>query len=486
MTDSRLAIVVLAAGQGTRMKSATPKVLHELAGVPLVGHVLATAQALDAQHLLVVVRHERERVAEAVARLAASARLIDQDEVPGTGRAVELAVAALPEDFDGDVLILSGDVPLLDADTLRELVAAHRGSSASGTVLSTNVPDPTGYGRIIRDRDGALARIVEHKDASAAERAIDEINAGVYVFGASALRDKLAALSTANAQGEKYLTDVIEALRAAGMDVSAVPTPDSWKVEGINDRAQLAEAAARLNALIVGGWQLAGVTVQDPATTWIDLAVRLEPDATILPNTQLKGATVVASGAVVGPDTTLVDTEVGAGAEVRRTDATLAVIGPGATVGPFTYLRPGTELAADGKVGAFVEVKNAKIGAGAKVPHLSYIGDASIGEGANIGAGGITANYDGVAKHRTEIGAHVKTGAHTVMVAPVRIGAGAYTGAGTTIRKDVPAGALALDVSPQRNLDGWVEAHRPGSAASEAAREAQSSAAAHDEEGQGQ
>ncbi|GAA4180136.1 bifunctional UDP-N-acetylglucosamine diphosphorylase/glucosamine-1-phosphate N-acetyltransferase GlmU [Gryllotalpicola koreensis] len=485
MTDSRLAIVVLAAGQGTRMKSATPKVLHELAGVPLLGHVLNTALALDAAHLLVVVRHERDRVAAAVAELAASARLIDQDEVPGTGRAVEQALTALPADFDGDVLILSGDVPLLDADTLRALVAAHRDGGDSGTLLSTVVPDPTGYGRIVRDADGALARIVEHKDASSVERAIDEINAGVYVFGVAALRDKLAGLSTANVQGEKYLTDVVAALRAAGMDVNAVPTPDSWKVEGINDRAQLSEAAARLNALIVRGWQLAGVTVQDPATTWIDLAVRLEPDATILPNTQLKGATVVAAGAEVGPDTTLVDTEVGAGATVKRTDATLAVIGAGATVGPFSYLRPGTELGADGKIGAFVEVKNGKIGERAKVPHLSYIGDAEIGAGANIGAGGITANYDGVNKHRTEIGPEAKTGAHTVFVAPVRVGAGAYTAAGATIRKDVPPGALAMAVSPQRNLERWVHANRPGSTADQAARDAQGSADAQHEEGQG-
>ncbi len=356
MTDSRLAIVVLAAGQGTRMRSATPKVLHELAGVPLLGHVLATAQTLDAAQLLVVVRHERERVAAAVTGLAASARIIDQDEVPGTGRAVELAVAALPPDFDGDVLILSGDVPLLDADTLRTLLDGHRAAGAAGTLLSTVVPDPSGYGRIVRDAEGALARIVEQKDASASERTIDEINAGVYVFGANELRDKLAKLTTANAQGEKYLTDVVAALRAAGMDVSALPTPDSWKVEGINDRAQLSEAAARLNALIVRGWQLAGVTVQDPASTWIDLAVRLERDVTILPNTQLTGATVVAEGATVGPDTTLLDTEVGAGARVTRTDAVLAVIGARASVGPFAQLRPAANVAEDAVTGSFVEI----------------------------------------------------------------------------------------------------------------------------------
>ncbi|WP_022881408.1 bifunctional UDP-N-acetylglucosamine diphosphorylase/glucosamine-1-phosphate N-acetyltransferase GlmU [Gryllotalpicola ginsengisoli] len=480
MTDSRLAIVVLAAGQGTRMRSATPKVLHELAGLPLIGHVLHTAQALDAAHLLVVVRHERDRVAAAATELAPTAVIVDQDEIPGTGRAVEQAVAAIPAGFDGDLLVLSGDVPLLDADTLARLLEAHRASAAAGTLLSTTVPDPTGYGRVVRDAEGALQRIVEHQDASEAERAIDEINSGVYVFGVNALRDQLASLTVANAQGEKYLTDVIGALREAGMDVSAVPTPDSWKLEGVNDRAQLSAAAARLNALIVRGWQLAGVTIQDPETTWIDLQVRLEPDVTILPGTQLKGATVVAEGATVGPDSTLTDTEVGRGATVTRTDATLAVIGDGASVGPFAYLRPGAELGPDGKIGTFVEVKNGRIGAGAKVPHLSYIGDAEIGAGANIGAGGITANYDGVDKHRTVIGAAVKTGAHNVFVAPVRIGDGAYTGAGTTIRKDVPAGALAIDVAPQRNLDGWVHTHRPGSAADLAAQQAIGSEHAQD------
>ncbi len=480
VTDSRLAIVVLAAGQGTRMRSATPKVLHELAGLPLIGHVLHTAQALDAAHLLVVVRHERDRVAAAATELAPTAVIVDQDEIPGTGRAVEQAVAAIPAGFDGDLLVLSGDVPLLDADTLARLLEAHRASAAAGTLLSTTVPDPTGYGRVVRDAEGALQRIVEHQDASEAERAIDEINSGVYVFGVNALRDQLASLTVANAQGEKYLTDVIGALREAGMDVSAVPTPDSWKLEGVNDRAQLSAAAARLNALIVRGWQLAGVTIQDPETTWIDLQVRLEPDVTILPGTQLKGATVVAEGATVGPDSTLTDTEVGRGATVTRTDATLAVIGDGASVGPFAYLRPGAELGPDGKIGTFVEVKNGRIGAGAKVPHLSYIGDAEIGAGANIGAGGITANYDGVDKHRTVIGAAVKTGAHNVFVAPVRIGDGAYTGAGTTIRKDVPAGALAIDVAPQRNLDGWVHTHRPGSAADLAAQQAIGSEHAQD------
>ncbi|NNC11354.1 bifunctional UDP-N-acetylglucosamine diphosphorylase/glucosamine-1-phosphate N-acetyltransferase GlmU [Planctomonas sp. JC2975] len=480
MTDPNLAIIVLAAGQGTRMKSATPKLLHPLAGAPIVSHVLATARAMDPALILAVVRHERDRVSEVIEAELPDAVIIDQDHVPGTGRAVEQAVADLPEGFNGDVLVLNGDVPLLDADTLRELIDGHRASGAAATVLSSVVSDATGYGRIVRAADGGLERIVEHKDATAAERAIDEINAGIYVFGVSALRDQLAYLRTDNAQGEKYLTDMVELLHRAGSSVSAVPVAESWKAEGINDRAQLSEAAARLNALIVRGWQLNGVTVQDPATTWIDLTVTLAPDVTILPGTQLKGATTVEKDAVIGPDTTLVDCEVGEGAKVKRTDATLAVIGARASVGPFSYLRPGTVLDADGKIGTFVETKNSHIGQGSKVPHLSYIGDSNVGRGVNLGAGTITANYDDLTKHRTEIGDEVHTGSHNVFVAPVRIGDGAKTGAGAVIRKDVPAGALALSVAPQRNIEGWVEKNRSGTAAAEVAERARSAQEAND------
>ncbi len=475
MTDERLAIIVLAAGQGTRMKSATPKLLHEIAGVPLIGHVLATAGQLDAAYTITVVRHERDRVQEVVHDHFPSSVIVDQDDIPGTGRAVEQAVAALPEGFDGDVLVVSGDVPLLDAATLTELIAAHRASRASATLLSAVLDDPAGYGRIVRTDDGMLDRIVEHKDATDSERALREINAGVYVFGLAQLRDQLAQVTTANAQGEKYLTDVIGLLRRAGSDVAAVPVSEPWLVAGINDRAQLSEAAAKLNALIVRGWQLNGVTVVDPATTWIDLKASLAEDVTVLPGTQIKGATSIARGAVVGPDTTLVDCEIGENAEVKRTDATLSVVGAGASVGPFAYLRPNTVLDADGKIGTFVETKNSHIGAGSKVPHLSYIGDTEVGVGSNVGAGTITANYDGVNKHRTQVGSHVRTGSHNVFVAPVRIGDGAYTGAGTVVRKDVPSGALAITVTPQRNMAGWVEENRPGTDAATAAAAANKS-----------
>ena len=473
MTDSRLAVIVLAAGQGTRMKSARPKVLHPIAGIPMIGHVLATARALDAAHVITVVRHERDAVAATVVDLMPDAAIVDQDEIPGTGRAVELGLAALPDDFDGDVVVISGDVPLLDAATLTELIATHRSVATAATILSTVMGDPTGYGRIVRDEDGNVNRIVEQRDADATERLIDEVNSGSYVFAAASLRRLLPRVSADNAQGERYLTDVIALIHADALIISAMPT-EPWIVAGINDRVQLGEAAARLNAMIVRGWQLAGVTVRDPASTWIDRQVSIAEDVELLPGTHLAGATRVERGARIGPQTTLLDCEVGEDAVVNRTDATLAVIGARASVGPFAYLRPGTLLGADGKIGTFVETKNADIGAHSKVPHLSYIGDTTVGEGSNIGAGTITANYDGVNKHATVVGSHVRTGSHNVFVAPVRIGDGAYTGAGTVVRKDVPAGALAINVAPQRNREGWVAENRAGTPAADAAARAES------------
>ena len=477
MTDQNLAIVVLAAGQGTRMKSVTPKLLHSLGGLPILAHVLRTDSQLDAAHVIAVVRHERDRVIEVITKEIPNATIVDQDDTPGTGRALEQALDALPPEFSGDVLVVNGDVPLLDVDTLRSLLHEHRAHEAVATLLSNFPSDVTGYGRIVRTESGGLDHIVEHKDASEAEREIGEVNAGIYVFGVAALRDALASITTDNAQGEKYLTDVIGVLRSAGFDVDALPVSESWLVEGINDRAQLSEAAARLNALLVRTWQLAGVTVQDPATTWIDVDVKLAPDVTLLPGTQLCGATAVKSGATIGPDTTLRDCEVGADATVTRTDATLAVIGDGSSVGPFSYLRPGTILGERGKIGTFVETKNAVIGSGTKLAHFNYVGDAQVGDGTNIGAGAITANYDGVHKHRTQIGSHVRVGTHTVFVAPVSVGDGAYTAAGTVVRKDVEAGDLAMTVAPQRNIDDWVSQKRPDTDAAHAAARAR---AAHE------
>ncbi|MEU1970024.1 bifunctional UDP-N-acetylglucosamine diphosphorylase/glucosamine-1-phosphate N-acetyltransferase GlmU [Microbacterium sp. NPDC019599] len=477
--DPGLAVIVLAAGQGTRMKSALPKVLHRIGGRPLVGHVLDTAHRLAPASILVVVRHERDLVAEAVLAAAPDALVVDQDEVPGTGRAVEIALAQL-DAFDGDILVLSGDVPLLDGDALSALVAEHRDSGAAVTVMSANVDDATGYGRIIRGSAGDLERIVEQKDATEDEASVSEINVGVYVFRAGALREHLAIVGTANAQGEKYLTDVVGLLYQAHLPMAVSTAPDAAAALGVNDRAQLAEAARILNARTVRRWQLEGATILDPATTWIDVDAKLAPDVTILPNTHILGATVIETGAIVGPDTSLVDCEIGEGATVRRADATLAVIGAGASVGPFAYLRPGTVLAVDGKIGTFVETKNSTIGEGSKVPHLSYVGDTTIGRGVNLGAGAITANYDDLAKHRTEIGDEVHSGSHNVFVAPVRIGDGAKTGAGAVIRKDVPAGALALSVAPQRNIEGWVEKNRPGTGAADVAARARSAQKADD------
>jgi bifunctional UDP-N-acetylglucosamine pyrophosphorylase/glucosamine-1-phosphate N-acetyltransferase len=477
--DQPLAVIILAAGQGTRMKSSLPKVLHRIGGRPLLGHVLDTARTLGPQSILVVVRHERDLVADAVVDIAPEIVVVDQDEVPGTGRAVEVALAQVP-DFSGDVLVLSGDVPLLDDETLGRLIRRHRESGAAATVLSAVVEDATGYGRVIRDSAGGVQRIVEQKDASDDEVAITEINAGVYVFQAPALRAHISLVGTANAQGERYLTDVVALLRDSRLQVGVSQATDAAAALGVNDRVQLSEAARILNARTVRRWQLEGAMILDPATTWIDVTATLAPDVTVLPNTHILRSTAIARGATVGPDTSLVDCEVGEDATVTRADATLAVIGARATVGPFAYLRPGTYLGERGKIGTFVETKNSTIGERSKVPHLSYIGDTSIGTGVNLGAGAITANYDDIAKHRTEIGDEVHSGSHNVFVAPVRIGAGAKTGAGAVIRKDVPAGALALSVAPQRNVEGWVETNRPGTAAADAAANARSAQKADD------
>ncbi|WP_206447305.1 bifunctional UDP-N-acetylglucosamine diphosphorylase/glucosamine-1-phosphate N-acetyltransferase GlmU [Agrococcus sp. KRD186] len=467
-TVPQVAVIVLAAGAGTRMKSRTPKPLHPLAGRPLIAHVLSTAGELHPVSIVTVVRHERDRMAEAVLEFAPHVLIADQDEVPGTGRAVEQGLEALGE-FDGQVVVLSGDVPLIDAGTLGTLIERHEREGNQLTLLSAHLPDPTGLGRIVRDGAGTFLRIVEQKDASEAERAIDEVNGGIYVFEAAALRAALGTIGRDNAQREMYLTDAAVRIQASGGRIDAVPASDSWAIWGINDRVQLAAAAHELNDRIIRRWQRAGVTVVDPASTWIDVDVTLAEDVTILPGSQLHGATVVSAGATIGPDTTLVDTEVGEDAVVKRTDATLSVIGARASVGPWAYLRPNSVIGEGGKIGTFVETKNSQLGAGSKVPHLSYIGDATIGAGVNVGGGAITANYDGVDKHRTTIDDQVQTGVHNSFVAPVRIGAGAKTGAGAVIRKDVEPGALAISVAPQRNMAGWTEANRPGSKAADAA-----------------
>ncbi|SHG56567.1 bifunctional UDP-N-acetylglucosamine diphosphorylase/glucosamine-1-phosphate N-acetyltransferase GlmU [Streptoalloteichus hindustanus] len=468
--------VVLAAGEGTRMRSATPKVLHPVAGRPLVEHAVRAAAGIDPAHLVVVVGHGRDAVGEHLTglatRLGRELGAAVQEEQRGTGHAVGCALDVLPADLTGTVVVSYGDVPLLDADTLRALLVEHARAGNAVTVLTTVVADPTGYGRILREADGAVAGIVEHKDASAEQRAITEINSGVYAFDAEVLRDGLGRISTDNVQGELYLTDVLGVARGDGRRVGALVCDDPWLVEGVNDRVQLARLGGELNRRLLERWMRAGVTVVDPASVWLDADVELARDVVLEPGVQLRAGTTVGEGAVVGPDTTLVGCVVHPGATVVRTHGTGAEIGANASVGPFAYLRPGTRLGVSGKVGAFVEVKNSDIGAGSKVPHLSYVGDATIGDHSNIGAATVFVNYDGERKHRTVIGSHCRTGSDNMFVAPVQVGDGAYTAAGSVITHDVPPGAMAVARARQRNVEGWVARRRPGSPADQAAQRA--------------
>ena len=449
-------VVVLAAGEGTRMKSATPKVLHTLAGRTMLGHVLAAAEALDPEHLLVVVGHGREQVA---ASLTGRARAVVQETQDGTGHAVRVALETLGP-VEGTVVVVPGDAPLLTSQTLTLLVDTHQQTKAATTLLTARVQDPTGYGRVVRDAQG-VAAVIEHKDADHDVRRIDEVATSVYAFDGPALADALGRLGTDNAQGEQYLTDVVGIQHADGLSVQAHVADDPHETLGCNDRAQLADLARLLRDRIVRQHQLAGVAVLDPQTTWIDADVTIEPDATIASNTQLHGRTTVASAAVIGPDSTLADCQIGSGATVLKSHCNGAVVGEGATVGPFSYLRPGTILGPRAKVGAFVETKAAELGADAKVPHLSYVGDVTIGERSNIGAGTIVANYDGQAKHRTAVGADSRVGSNNTLVAPVTVGDNAYTAAGSAITEDVPDGALGVARGKQRNIEGWVATKRP-------------------------
>lgn len=474
-----LAIVILAAGAGTRMRSATPKTLHCIGGRSLLAHSIFAAHGASPARIVTVVGHGRERVEPAVKAVAAelsgpsgsgNAQVTTavQYQQNGTGHAVQCAMGAL-EGFHGTIIVTNADVPLLTADTLRKLHSAHVDVPTAVTVLSVDQDDPTGYGRIIRTSDGEVTAIVEEKDATDAQRTITEVNSGVFAFDADILRSALGQLTTDNAQGELYLTDVLGIARAQGHPVRAHMATDPRELAGVNDRVQLAAAGAELNRRCVERAMRGGATVIDPASTWIDVDVTVGQDVTIHPGTQLKGATRIGDNCVIGPDSTLQDVTVGDGATVVRTHAISSSIGEGAEVGPFSYLRPGTQLGPQGKIGGFVETKQAVIGRGTKVPHLSYIGDATIGEYSNIGASSVVVNYDGVNKHRTHIGSHVRTGSDTMFIAPVTVGDGAYSGAGTVIRENVPAGALAISGGRQRNVEGWVLRKRPGSAAAEAA-----------------
>jgi bifunctional UDP-N-acetylglucosamine pyrophosphorylase / glucosamine-1-phosphate N-acetyltransferase len=471
---SNLTVIVLAAGGGSRMRSKTMKVLHPIGGRSMIGHVLVAVGAMAPDCVVAVVGHQREQVGPHITDLLPDAVLAVQEEQHGTGHAVRVAVDALTtsgraQAMQGTVVVAYGDTPLLTGDSLRAFAAEHEAAQCAVSILSGIVARPFGYGRVVRDADGDVLAIVEEKDATADQREIAEINSGILAFDAEFLADALPRIGNDNANGEYYLTDTVQLARDAGLNVGAYPVADVMQTEGANDRVQLATLGRELNERIVTRWMREGVTVVDPATTWVDADVVLARDVTLLPGTQLLGTTTVEEDAVVGPDTTLQDCHVGAGAQVVRTHAVGAVVGAWATVGPFSYLRPGTELGVGGKIGGFVETKNAVIGDGAKVPHLSYVGDADIGDGANIGAGTVFANYDGVAKHRTVIGKHARTASNNTFVAPVEVGDGAATGAGTVVRRDVPAGALAVSAGPQRTIQGWALRRRAGTAQAAAA-----------------
>ena len=460
-------VILLAAGEGTRMKSTTPKVLHSVAGRSLLGHVVHAVSQLNPSELRIVVGSGREAVEAHISTIAPKAKTVFQEQRNGTGHAAQLALAGTTP--KGTVLILAGDTPMLTGESLAQFVAAHTAGKFAASVLTAEHPEPTGYGRIIRDDNDELLRIVEEKDATDDEKFIFEINSGVYAFDGEKLAASISKLTNANAQGELYLTDVIGILKSAGESVAAVMIDDFTETLGVNDRVQLAESAAMLRDRINEHWMRAGVTIIDPTTTWIDSTVQISNDVTIHPGSTLLGATKIATGAVIGPRTTLTDCLVKEGASVLESIATQTEIGEGATVGPFTYLRAGTQLGDASKAGAFVEMKNATVGTGSKVPHLSYVGDATIGEGSNIGAATIFVNYDGVEKHHTTVGDHVRIGSDTMLVAPVTIGDGAYTAAGSVITEDVPAGAIGIGRALQKNVIGWVLRKRPGTKSAQAA-----------------
>jgi len=446
-------VVVMAAGQGTRMRSRTPKVLHEICGRPMVGWPVAAALEAGAARVVVVGGPDRNLAGH----LPDDIVLAVQPVADGTGGAVLAAAEHL--DRDAPVVVLSGDVPLVTAETIRALVAAHAATGAAATMVTTVLEDPTGYGRVVRAEGGSVERVVETKadgDATEVERAIDEVNTGIFCFDGGTLLDALAQVGTDNAQGERYLPDVLPILRAQGDAVHAFVADDPGLVLGVNDRVHLSQVRAIAQARIVERHQRAGVTIVDPASTLIDVDVELGQDTVVEPSTFLRGRTTIGAGCRIGPLTTIVDGTFGDDCRAPHSYVLEGVLEDGASIGPFAYLRPGARLRTGAKAGTFVEIKNSDIGAGTKVPHLSYIGDADVGEGSNLGAGTITANYDGRHKHRTTIGARVKGGVDTAFVAPVTVGDDAWTAAGSVITQDVPAGALAVARSRQRTVEGYA------------------------------
>jgi bifunctional UDP-N-acetylglucosamine pyrophosphorylase/glucosamine-1-phosphate N-acetyltransferase len=448
-------VVILAAGEGTRMRSSVPKVLHPLCGRPLIAWAVDAALGTGAGRVIVVDNPKR-RLAD---HLPDGVEVAIQEEPRGTGDAV-VAAASLLDGADTTVVVINGDLALLTAEAVKGLVEAHEVAGAAATMATMELDEPGTYGRVIRDSDGSVLRVAEAKkagDATPEELEIREVNSGVYAFEPEALESALRMLDSDNAQGELYLPDVLPAMRAAGHSVAAHPIGDPDLTHGVDDRIDLAYAHSVAQRRILDRHMRAGVTIVDPASTRVDATVTIGPDTTIEPFTQLKGATAVGENSLIGANTTLIDTQVGDGATILHSHLNQARIDDQALVGPFAYLRPGAHLHERAKAGTFVEIKNSEIGAGTKVPHLSYIGDADVGEGTNIGAGNITANYDGRAKHRTTIGANVRTSVDTAFVAPVTVGDNAYTGAGSVITNDVPAGALGIARARQTNIEGYAD-----------------------------
>ena len=460
------AAIVLAAGFGKRMNSSTPKVLHPICGIPILGHVLETVEELKPAQIITVVGHGKERVTKYLNADFKKVKTVVQKQQKGTGHAVQTALTEM-KNFKGLVLITAGDTPLLTSDSISRLVAAAKESKAA--VLTADLPDPTGYGRIIR-LASMVDRIVEQSDANSEELEITEINTGVYVFDVEILKKAITQIKANNKQGEIYLTDVIAVINNMGESVTAVMCEDYLEALGINDRSQLAMSQQILQQTINEYWMSQGVSMRNPDSVVIDVNVTLGQDVFLDNNTHLLGNTVVGSNSVIGPDSMLKDCVVGTNSHVLRTTANEANIGNNCEIGPYTYLRPGTVLKDGVKAGAYVEIKNSTVGQGSKVPHLSYVGDATIGIETNIGAATVFVNYDGVEKHKTVVGDHVKIGSDTMLVAPVKIGDGAYTAAGSVITENVPAGALGVERTKQRNIEGWVARKRGKTKSASAAR----------------
>ena len=448
-----LTTVILAAGKGTRMKSSLPKVLHKAGGKAMLAHVLTAAKEAGARRNIVVVGFGGEAVEAA---LKGEAEFVTQAEQLGTGHAV-LQAEPLLGGTQGTVLVLCGDTPLLTGKLLEKLVREHAAAGAKATVLTAVMPDATGYGRVLRSADGMVERIVEHKDATAEERAVREVNSGIYCFEAPDLFAALHEVGNDNAQGEYYLPDVLEILKKKGEKIFAVAADDYEETLGVNSRAQLAASEKILRRRKNEALMADGVTLMDPDATYVDADVRVGRDTVLYPGTWLEGATVIGEGCEIGPSARFQDVKVGAHVTAHFCYAHECEIADGVTLGPYVHIRPATKLAAHVKIGNFVEVKNSVVGEGTKLPHLSYIGDADIGAGVNMGCGTITVNYDGKKKFRTEVGDNAFVGCNSNLVAPVRVGAGAYIGAGSTITKEVPEGDLAIARAHQKNITGWAD-----------------------------